>query len=89
MARELGRDETRGGVIVGQVAQHGDTLVIAGVGVAFAEYDLRAGLVQFGAKHELPGLALGPAALLPANGPAGDHLRITRDIGLRVAAADT
>ena len=46
MARELLRDMLRGRRMAREIGEHGAALIDAGIGIALAEHDLLAGLVQ-------------------------------------------
>ncbi len=68
-----------------EIGQHGSALINAAPGIAFAEHNLFARLVQALGENEFAAM-VGFGGQDP--GPAGQHLGEARDIGLRIAAAD-
>ena len=85
MPRELFRDMLRGRRMAREIGQHRAALIDAAIGIALAEHDLIARLVQAFVEDEFAAV-LRIVRIDP--GPAGEHFGEVRDVGLGVAAAD-
>src|SRR5262245_21631878 len=68
-----------------EIGKRGAALIDPSVGIALAKHDLLARLMK--ALEENKSAAVVRRAYVEV-GPAGEHIRKTRDIGLRIAAAD-
>src|SRR5262249_24127012 len=85
MPRELLGDVPRCRRMAREIGKRGAALIDASVGIALAKHDLLARLMKTLEENKFSAVA-GRAYV--EEGPAGEHIRKTRDIGLRIAAAD-